>query len=79
MVTVSYGDLLLAFEFVSSAPSMENGAYVSLDTGEILWTSDLDAIDNEVPDDIETSDRYIVPVGKPGNPRPARLWGKLAK
>lgn len=59
MVTVSYDDLVRAFEFVSSAPSMENGAYVSLDTGEILWTSDLDAIDDELPDDIETSDRYV--------------------
>jgi len=59
VVTVTYDDLLLAFEFVGSAPPMENSAYVSLDTGEVLWTSDLDAIDNEVPDDIEISDRYV--------------------
>ena len=59
MVAVKYDDLLLAFEFVSSAPAMENGAYISLDTGDIVWTSDVDAVDNELPEDVEDSDRYL--------------------
>jgi hypothetical protein len=59
MVTVRCDDLMQAFEFVGSAPPMENAAYISLETGEILYASDLDAIDNELPDDIETSDRYV--------------------
>src|ERR1700760_2045150 len=34
--------------------------YVSLDTGKIWWTSDsCDAFDEEIPDDLETSDRYL--------------------
>ena len=59
MVAVAYDDLLLAFEFVSSAPPMESSAYVSRDTGDIYWKSEFEAIDNEVPDDLESSDRYI--------------------
>jgi hypothetical protein len=59
VVSVRYDDVLLAFEFVSSAPSMENNAYISRDTGEIHWTSELNPIDEDVPDDLETSDRYI--------------------
>jgi hypothetical protein len=59
MVKISFDDLLLAFEFVSSAPPMENAAYVSLDTGEILWTSGLGDTEDEVPDDVETSGRFI--------------------
>ncbi|MEX3814388.1 hypothetical protein AB3X96_29645 [Paraburkholderia sp. BR13439] len=50
----------MAFDFVSSAGPMEHNAYVSLDTGKIWWTSDSnDAFDEEFPDDLETSDRYL--------------------
>jgi hypothetical protein len=39
---------------------MEHNAYFSLDTGKIWWTSDSnDAFDEEIPDDLETSDRYL--------------------
>jgi len=51
---------LTAFEFVGSAAPGENKAYVSLDTGEIHWTSELTSFDEEVPDDLETSDRYVL-------------------
>ncbi|MFP4894346.1 hypothetical protein [Paraburkholderia sp. EG304] len=39
---------------------MEHNAYVSLDTGVIWWTSDSsDAFDEELPDNLETSDTYL--------------------
>jgi len=59
MVAVRFDDLLLAFEFVSGGPPMEHNAYVFIDTGRIYWTSDLDSMEGEIPDDLETSDRYI--------------------
>lgn len=59
MVTVRYNDLEEAFGFVSFGPPMDNAAYISLDTGTIYWTSESTPLDEEVPDDLETSDRYI--------------------
>lgn len=59
MVTIKYDDLLLAFEFVSAGLPMEHNAYISIDTGQIYWISDLSPTEEEVPDDLETSDRYI--------------------
>ena len=59
MVAVEYEDLLLALEFVSSSPPTENSAYVSLDTGKIYWASSLNPIEDDAPDDLEESDRYI--------------------
>jgi len=60
MVRVKYDDLSTAFDFVSFAGPMEHRAYVSLDTGTIYWISETNPIEeNELPDDLETSDRYI--------------------
>jgi hypothetical protein len=60
MVTVKYDDLSTAFDFVSFASPMEHRAYVSLDTGAIFRISETNPIDeDELPDDLETSDRYI--------------------
>src|SRR3990167_3828754 len=59
VVTVKYDDLSLAFEFVSAGLPMEHNAYISIDTGQIYWISDLNPTEEEVPDDLETSDRYI--------------------
>ena len=60
MVTVKREELSSAFEFVSSASPSEHAAYVSLDTGKIYWLfSDGAPDDEEVPDDLEVSDRYI--------------------
>lgn len=59
MVAVKYDDLSAAFDFVSFAPPMEHNAYISLDTGEIYWTSELNPVEGDVPEDLETSDRYI--------------------
>ena len=60
MVTVKYDDLSTAFDFVSFGSPMEHRAYVSLDTGAIYWISETNPIEeDECPDDLETSDRYI--------------------
>jgi hypothetical protein len=60
MVTIKYDDLSAAFDFVSFAPPMEHQAYVSLDTGAIYWVSETSPSEEEdVPADLETSDRYI--------------------
>jgi hypothetical protein len=59
MVDVQYDELLAAFEFVSSAAPTEHLAYLSVDTGEIHWISELNPLDEEVPGDLEESDRYI--------------------
>lgn len=37
---------------------MEHSAYISLDTGEIHWVSELASVDEELPDDLD-SGRYI--------------------
>jgi hypothetical protein len=60
MVRVKYDDLSMAFDIVSSAGPMEHLAYMSLDTGRIYWISETNPIEeDELPDDLETSDRYI--------------------
>ena|SRR5688572_32951486 len=59
VVAVPYAEISSAFEFVSSAAPAEHNAYISLDTGQIHWVSELASMDEEVPDDLDTSDRYI--------------------
>ena len=59
MVAVKYEDLSAAFDFVSFAAPMEHQAYISIDTGNIYWISELNPLEEEVPEDLETSDRYI--------------------
>jgi hypothetical protein len=60
MVAIKYDDLSLAFDFVSSGAPMEHRAYMSLDTGRIYWISELNPLEEEeVPDDLETSERYL--------------------
>ena len=59
MVVVKYEDLSAAFDFVSFAAPMEHQAYISIDTGTIYWISELSPLEEEIPEDLETSDRYI--------------------
>jgi hypothetical protein len=60
MVKVKYDDLSAAFDFVSFASPFEHQAFVSLDTGAIHWVSEASPVDEEdLPDDLETSDRYL--------------------
>ena len=58
---VKYDDLSAAVDFVSFAAPFEHHAFVSLDTGAVYWVSETSSIDDEdLPDDLETSDRYIL-------------------
>jgi hypothetical protein len=59
MLTVKYEDLAMAFDFVSFGTPMEHEAYISLDTGAIYWVSEDNPTDEAIPDDLETSNRYI--------------------
>ena len=60
MVKVKYDDLSAAFDFVSFAAPFEHRAFVSLDTGAIHWISETSPLDEEeLPDDLEESDRYL--------------------
>jgi hypothetical protein len=59
VVTVKYEDLSAAFDFVNFGAPMEHQAYISIDTGTIYWISDVSPLEEEIPEDLETSDRYI--------------------
>lgn len=60
MVAVKYEDLSTAFDFVNYGASMEHHAYVSLDTGQVYWTSDsVDTFEEELPEDLEDPERYL--------------------
>jgi hypothetical protein len=59
MVAIAYDEISSAFEFVSSAPPAEHNAYISLDTGKIHWISELAFAEDERPDDLDESDRYL--------------------
>jgi len=58
-VQIKFADLLFAFEFVSSAAPFENSAYINSDTGEIFIISDALDEENDVPDDLDVSGKYI--------------------
>lgn len=57
---MKYEDLSAAFDFVSFGAPFEHRAFVSRDTGAVYWISEANPSDDQdVPDDLETSDRYI--------------------
>jgi Uncharacterised protein family (UPF0158) len=56
--TVDFSELRDSFEFVSSGSRGECEAYLSLDTGQFYWRSDVTG-DDELPEDLDESDRYI--------------------
>ena len=60
-VAVNATDLRTAFDFVSSGAPSEHSAYICLDTGKIYWESDSAGLEKEedLPEDLEISDRYI--------------------
>ena len=55
---VSFSDLQLAFEFVSSGGMGENEAYVDRQSGKIYWHSESGDNDEKLPDDID-DEKYI--------------------
>ena len=59
MVTVKFSELLDAFDFASFGGQYESRAFVNLDTGSLHCISDGIELDEEVPEDLEASDRYL--------------------
>lgn len=59
MLSVSFTEIRNAFEFVSSGSPAQHHAYINKDTGEIYWKSSVLTLEEEVPDDLETSSNYI--------------------
>ncbi len=59
-VSVSFSELLDAYEFVSMGDNYEHTAYISVDTGRIYCVSREVEVDDDIPEDIETSDNYIL-------------------
>src|ERR1700724_2970803 len=57
-MAVSFSDLRLAFEFVSSGGMGENEAYLDRQSGKIYWHSEFGDNDEELPDDID-DEKYI--------------------
>ncbi len=58
--SVDVEELRTAFDFVGSGAPSENNAFICLDTGKIYWVSSVfDLEDEELPENFETSDRYI--------------------
>jgi len=70
-MTVSFSDLQVAFEFVSSAGMGENEAYLDRQSGKIYWHSEFGDNDEELPDDIDDEkytailDKRELDLGKP--------------
>ena len=60
MTTINLDNLLEAFEFANFNGGIESNAYVDLETGHLYWVAEEMEGFEEVPDDIETSDRYLM-------------------
>lgn len=56
---VSFSELRDAFEFVSYGTALEHSAFIDPDTGAVHMLSSGIETAEDVPDDLETSDRYI--------------------
>ena len=68
---VSFSELQLAFEFVSSGGMGENEAYLDRQSGKIYWHSEFGDNDKELPDGIDDEKYAAIPdkreldLGKP--------------
>ena len=57
VVQGSFRESLNAFEFVSPGVQHQSRAWMCIDTGQTWFSSDV--VEEELPEDLETSDRYI--------------------
>jgi len=57
MVSVKWSEFVDAFEFASCGDGSETSAFVDLQTGTIYCSAD--GLDDEGPEDLHTSDRYV--------------------
>lgn len=55
---VSWKELILAFEFVSSGDAGEQQAFLCKESGALYWRSDLSDELDELPNDIDDSEKY---------------------
>jgi hypothetical protein len=58
---VSFSDLQLAFEFVSSGGVGKNEACLDRQSGKIYWHSELGDTDEKLPDDIDNQKYIAIP------------------
>jgi hypothetical protein len=63
-MTVSFKDLLLAFEFVAGGAMYENQAFLCKQSGEIYWHSEFGDNFEQLPEDIDNAEKYIRPPDK---------------
>ncbi len=54
----AWDDILLAFEFVSTADA-DNSAYLCRETGAMFWHSEFGDNFEELPDDIDDGEKYV--------------------
>ena len=59
MHSVNFTALRNAFEFVSSAAPATHSAYICTDTANIYWLSSSLELEEAVPEEVATSERYI--------------------
>ena len=59
MVTVKFADLLYGFEFASSGNSLDDCAFISLNTGAIHFVSSELDLEEETPEDIDDETKYL--------------------
>lgn len=60
MTTVSFTELLDAFQFTGFGTSGENAAYVCSETRAVYVTSSEVEMEEDLPEDLETSNRYLL-------------------
>lgn len=60
-ISVDGAELMNAFHFVSTGAPFENSAYISIETGQIYWSSTFTetGLEEDLPDDLEDETRYI--------------------
>jgi hypothetical protein len=59
MVSVKWSELIDAFEFASFGFAGESQAFIDLDTGSLHCVADGMELEEEIPADLETSERYL--------------------
>jgi hypothetical protein len=63
-IVVKFSELMDAFDFAAVGSGFDNRAYVDLETGKIYLVSSEFELEEDVPDDLEDSDRYLAVPGK---------------
>ena len=56
---IEFSELRNAYEYVSGGQPGENSAYLCLETGRFFFHSEYDECEDELPEDIDDSSKYI--------------------